>query len=579
MLRMTLRPSWLRPTQTVPFDTTVLDQILEFIEAGEHCWIQGPQGSSKTQVLAAVATRTDRPLVAVRLAGCRDEDDILLALGWVLQSVPCGTEQGVIASARALQQPLFLLDDADIGAIDNVLSRLQHQLPEATWICASVRQAPRQLNHHTMVLPPRPLPSIPSDLDLAATLTSAIHPALLLASLPAGLPHLGPLPDPILLVNEPNRQIMRPSMIEALKQHLPSPGQVALELYRVYHETLHLAAGGPICRHHCWEDALTLRWMGEVLADPDQACVASAAAARMLVSWGQQASAGRVIDAAQRRNSRARPKGLGLLSWADANRSLAQGDMSGATRHFEEASRHFHDGGEDALLARLAQHRADSNIQRAQAKEAVHLLRTARRLLTVLNDTASISSTLRSAAELAVVNGEYFSAETLFDQATGAQTPAQENMARRIGTASLAIGRADFDRARKALNPQGEEHDAQILIGNRFRRLADIALRESQVSEGRKYALRALRAYSRGGAHVAMAHTIRLLGDISILAGDIPQAWRHYRNAVERQLEVHDYAALSRTVSRLEFLERAAGRSVRANELREAGNELRLGRS
>ena len=84
-------------------------------------------------------------------------------------------------------------------------------------------------------------------------------------------------------------------------------------------------------------------------------------------------------------------------------------------------------------------------------------------------------------------------------------------------------------------------------------------------------------APTQGEGHVALAHTIRLLGDISIIEDAIPQAWRHYRKAVELQLEVHDYAALSRTVSDWSSLERASGRIARADELREVGNELRLG--
>jgi tetratricopeptide (TPR) repeat protein len=363
-------------------------------------------------------------------------------------------------------------------------------------------------------------------------------------------------------------------MIEVLRSGLPAPSQVASELVRVYARTLGLAHGAPITEAHQWEDALTLRWIGEVLADPDQACLASATASRLLVAWGQQESAGRVLEGAKRRNTQARPRGLAVLAWAEADRCLSFGDLDSAEKHFEDAKRILHNEGEDAILARLNQRRADAHIQRRQFSVGMRFLRTARRLLTVIGDSPGIASTLRSAADLAVSNGESLSAETLYDQAAGTESPPNESMARQIGVAGLCLSRGNIARAKRLLDQQSDPLDSAILSGNLLRRQADIALREGRPEQAGAFARRALWAYSRGGSHVAIGHTRRLLGDIAATQGLVSAAWTHYWDAIEVQLQVHDYSGLVRTLERVQMLEQTGCRSDRADHILEAIVEI-----
>jgi tetratricopeptide (TPR) repeat protein len=574
MHRMSQRPPWLHPRRSASITEEVLEELCQRLESGATRWIHGPPGSGRTQVLAAVATRLHRPLVAVRLAGCRDEQDVILGLGWALKSIPQGSKEAVIDAARNLERPCFIIDDADVSGLDSLLEDLLAAIPDSSWLCAGSREPPSSLADEPIILSGGPLPELPGDLDVSATSTGSLHPALLLASLPAGLPNLGELPADLLLVDTSERQVMRPTMIEVLRSRLPAPSQVASELVRVYDQTLSLAHGAPITEAHRWEDALTLRWMGEVLADPDLACFASATASRLLVAWGQQVSAGQVLEAAKRRNTQARPRGLAILAWAEADRSLSFGDLDSADKHFENAKRILHNEGEDAILARLNQRRADAHIQRRQFSVGTRYLRTARRLLTVIGDSPGISSTLRSAADLAVSNGEVLSAETLYDQAAGSELPPIESIARKIGVAGLALSRGDHPLAKRMLEQLSDPHNSVILTGNLLRRQADLALREGRTEQAESLAGRALWAYARGGSHVAIGHTRYLLGDIAAIQGAISTAWKHYWNAIDVQLHVHDYSGLVRTLERVQMLERAGGRSDHADQILEAIVEI-----
>ena len=205
------------------------------------------------------------------------------------------------------------------------------------------------------------------------------------------------------------------------------------------------------------------------------------------------------------------------------------------------------------------------------------MLRTARRLLTVLADMPGIASTLRCAADLAVANGELLSAETLYDQAAGTDTPAQESIARRIGVAGLSLSRGQNKRARRLLEEQANDHPSTLLSANRNRRQADLALREGKPEQAASFARRSLLAYARGGAHASIGHTQRLMGDISVSKGDISLAWNHYWQAVETHLHVQDYVGLVRTVDRICLVEQAAGKQEHSDRLGEAMAEVQKG--
>ncbi|NOY27941.1 MAG: hypothetical protein GXP62_18915 [Oligoflexia bacterium] len=334
---------------------------------------------------------------------------------------------------------------------------------------------------------------------------------------------------------------------------------------------LGLATGAPLRTGFCSDDALILRWLGDVLADPDAACRASAAAARLFHALGQSATAHSVLDAADRRNARARPASRALVAWGHGDLHAAQGELASAETAWRQAEELLERARDPVLLAAMIRRQADILSSRGESRRAAQRYRTARALHVRLDDPAGVSATIRGAADLAVSTGEILSAEMLYDEAEATSAGIVESNNRRLGRASLALAQGDISRAKRLLSdPEFDAVALPLLDANRQRRLAELALRQGQHDEADRAARAAARGYAVLGEGVAQGHTARLVGDIAAAAGRLTEAAAGWQRAIELQVRVRDVAGLRRTLRHAAALEQEAGSSAVAAELRDA---------
>jgi hypothetical protein len=328
---------------------------------------------------------------------------------------------------------------------------------------------------------------------------------------------------------------------------------------------LHLARGAAIPAGLRWESAVDLRALGELVTDPDRACEASAAAARLFAAWGQLDVSRALLEAARRRNPGASAEAQGLLSWAEADALLLHGEVDSGELHYGFAADRLREAGSLALLARLHHRRAHRLALAGRARAAHGADREARALFREGLEPTGVAETLRAAADRAVAAGESLSAETLYDQAEGYALSGTEQAQLRLGQAALALSRGELGQAAERLREAAVavEQDggagSAVLRASIHHRRAELHLRQGQHPLAVAEATQAMQGYRPIGELGAMGASARLLGDIGAASGQIGEAARWYRIAVAWQVRVQDPVGLRRTLLHASALEDELG--------------------
>jgi tetratricopeptide (TPR) repeat protein len=555
-------PAWIPTDLPEPLQARV-EPLAEAIQAGEPpITLQSNDPRLRLALAAAIARRLGWPTILARLAGCRSSADGLLLIGQAAGVPVPGSAVAVGAHLRLSPRTLVILDDADVPGCRALIEQLNGMVGGLGWLCCAERPV---IDGPIEELPDSPLPPLEDLPERAGAL----------ALLPAGLPGEAPIPDALLHPIRPGRQALRWDATLALRR-LMEPGRIAERLLPLFEHVLPLAVGASIQSGVIVEDLLAVRWLGEVLADPDDAARATAAAGRLLTIWGQLGAARTVLESGLRRNTLATPSARATLRWAEADALLASGARASAMERYEEAASLLRNARDVELLAMMTRRWADALAARGLIEGASQHYREAQALYRQRGHEAGIAATIRGAADLAVSAGELLSAGALYDQAAATVTPAAEVASRRIGQAGLALARGAPGRA-AALLLKAEDGDLDLpgLQANLSRRRADLALRQGAHREARELTTEAIQAYARAGERTAIGHCTRLLGDIAASEGRLAVASTHYQRAIALQIEVGDLVGLRRTLTHAEALESASGDPERAERLRGFLRELR----
>ncbi|MFT5681834.1 MAG: tetratricopeptide (TPR) repeat protein [Myxococcota bacterium] len=548
-------PAWI-PTDLPESLVSRVTPIAEaLVHGGEPITLLGNHPGDRLALAAAVSKRLGWPTILARLAGCRSSADGLLLIGQAAGVPVPGSAVAVGAHLRLHERTLIILDDADVPGCRALIEQLNGMVGGLGWLCCAERVVVAGI---TETLPSTPLP----DLDDLPERAGA------LALLPAGLPGDAPIPDDLLHPVRPGRQALRWDASLMLRR-ITEPGGVAERLLPLFEHVLPLAVGASLESGVIVEDLLAVRWLGEVLADPDDAARATAAAGRLLIIWGQLGAARTVLESGLRRNTLATPSARATLRWAEADALLASGARASAMARYEDAAALLRSARDVELLAMMTRRWADALAARGLIESSSQGYREAQALYRQLSNEAGVAATIRGTADLAVAAGELMSAQTLYDQADAVAVPAVEVANRRIGQAGLAMARGAPGRA-AALLLKAEDGDLDLpgLKANLSRRQADLTLRRGEYRQAREHAADAIRAYARAGERTAIGHCTRLLGDIAAAEGRLAVASTHYQRTIALQIEVGDLVGLRRTLTHAEALESTAGDPERAERLR-----------
>ncbi len=536
---------------------------------GARALVWGPPGSGKVAFAGAIASRIGRPVVAVRLAGCRKASEALLGLGLALGAIPPGDSSQVARRLRALGDPLVILGLVDSRSVAAVCESLSALAPRCTWLCLANQEVLDDVPR--VELPPQapsPLETALEDLghDPAwSVLDTLPSKALDLCWLPAGARSTSSgLPRPLETRLEGGRIAARPEVIRAvMAEARTDPSDAAARLAPHFEDALAMAHGAPVPDLVGLPELLALRWLGEVHRDPDEAPRATAAAVRLLGAWGLASEALQLADRALRRDAQARPQARALLLWARATAALRVGATAEAEEGWRGARELLEDAGDLELMAALARDRAQRQGLRGDTSGATSAWREARVLLRQLGDASGVALTLRGAADLAVAQGEVLGAETLYEQAEATPTTDVEIANRRLGEAGLALSRGELQRVQTLLREIDELLVPDpLLAAGRLRRQAELALRQGSHANARRLALEAATSYGHLGEPEARAHTVRLAGDAAAAQGALSAAAESYSQAMALQVRMGDLRGLQRTVRHAQALVDDAGLTV-----------------
>jgi len=556
-------PAWI-PTEPPPSLVPRLESITRALQDGDApLTLLGNEPNHRLSLAAGAASALGWPTIVARLAGSRSSADALLLIGQAAGVPVPGSAVAVGAHLRLNERTLIILDDADVPGCRALIEQLDGLVGGLRWLCLSDRVV---VDGAVEELPRVELPAHDALPERAGAL----------ALLPAGLPGNAPIPAALLHPIRAGRQALRWDAILDLRRRM-EPGRAAERLLPLFEHILPLAVGASLQNGVIVEDLLAIRWLGEVLADPDDAARATAAAGRLLTVWGQLGAARTVLESGLRRNPLATPSAKAILRWAEADALLASGARSSAMDRYEEAASLLRNARDIDLLSVMTRRWADTLSVRGLIKGASQGYRDARALYRQRSNEAGIAATMRGSADLAVGAGELISAEALYDQAAVSAVPPTEVANRRIGQAGLALARGAPGRA-AALLLKAEDVDIDLpgLQANLLRRRADLALQRREYPQARELTVRAIRAYARAGERTSIGHCTRLLGDIAASEGRLSTASTHYQRAIALQIEVGDLVGLRRTLTHAAALESTSGDAERAQRLQSFLQDLRI---
>ena len=469
------------------------------------------------------------------LGPARTSSDAVYALGYALGGAVPGRASGVGEAAAALRH--IIIDARYTTA--TVVMALQESIsalaPQVVW-WAAVPEPVSLPNHVACPEETPPLEEdLPPELELAAWLPGSPR---------AVLPISASLAQP-----DVSGRSLRSDAVRRVHAHPQRSIAAAADMAIGAHQDLFGLATGDAFAAVDPQSLWGLRLLAESATDPNVACLAGAAAARVRLQIGQGPEALERLDQTLSRALLADPVHRATLLWAEALVYQKMGESAVAAARFSEACEAVHNARALRLLATMHRQWGERLMTRGLRESASLHLRTARGLYRRLGDEEGMSATLRGAADLAVLHGEHVSAEALYEQAEMNTTTDFEQVNRVLGQVGLAVAQGAWERARVLLGRvkrMGVSHP--VLKANTDRREADLALRSGDWVTALQAAQRAALAYSAAGEASAAARCWRIAGDAQALQGAAREALTMYRRAAHAQIRISDWVGMEITV-------------------------------
>ena len=478
-----------------------------------------------------------------------DEDDVL--------TVSLGAVRTVADALYTVGHALGERRSVRASSVGEAVAGVRHILIDARYATAPVVVA---LQGSISVLAPNviwwaavsepvPLPNHCACPEATPPLNEALAPEFELAAWLPGSPRAAlPISDALGQPDVPGRSL-RSDAVRRVQLHPQRSIAAAADMAIGAHQDLFGLATGESFDAVDPSSLWGLRFIAESATDPNVACLAGAAAARVRLRIGQGPEALERLDQTLSRTLLADPVHRAMLLWAEALVYQEMGDASVAAARFAEAAEAVHNARDLRLLATMHRQWGDRLMIRGLLKGASLHLRTARGLYRRLGDEEGMSATLRGAADLAVLHGEHVSAEALYEQAEMNTTTDIEQANRILGQLGLAVAQRAWERARALLGRMkrmGASHP--VLKANLDRRRADLALRSGDWVSASQAAQRAARAYGASGEAAAAARCWRIAGDAEALQDSPADALALYKRAAYGQIRISDWVGMQITV-------------------------------
>ena len=504
---------------------------VEGVETGSMVWVGGWRAWGWVTHHLAGHDRTLR----VSLAGSVTLADGVYVLGHALACGRPGRASSVGAELAGFAHVAIDARYATLSLVEHLVQTLMVQAPNTSWWIAIAQEPDRP----GVVAGPEPTPAldegIPPFMEIAAWLPES--------------PRAGTeLPLAMCQPDGPRHALRADAVTQIRAQPARSIASAADLAVGGHSDLFPIATGGG--NRRCDPVSLFgLRFIAESASDPNVACLAGAAAARVRLQIGQGAEALQRLEQTLSRVHHADPAHRALLLWAEALVFLEMGDWAVASARFEEASEAVHQGRDLYLLATMNRQWAERLVTRGHLQSASEHLRAARGLYRRLGDRDGLSATLRCAGDLAVALGELVSAEALYEQAEMTTTTDLEQSNRVAGLVGLAVASRAWERAQAQIRRlRRMKIDHRVHDANVRRREADLALRSGDWVSAARLGQEAAGIYEHAGEPSAAARALRLSGDAEALQGQVHAAMALFRRAAEEQFRLGDWSSLRVTL-------------------------------
>lgn len=532
-------------------------------DPGELLYVSGWRSAGW---VAAHLHRGTAPFGWVRLDGCRTVADCILVVGTALDLTIPGRVVDVAHALGSLNLPDVALDartvSPDLPA--PMLAAISSLAPHTQW-WAAIHEPLPVANHVSIPgsAAPPPADPIPATTEAGVWFPGSprvdinLNPGLQRPDAPVGTVRVDVCAS---LQMQPRRSL----------------GAIVDSLIGVHSDLFGIATeqhSEPIEP----SELFGLRLLAENASDDNVACLAGASAIRWRMRFGQPTEALERAEQVLVRTQRADPAHRALVIWAEAVVQLQTGALHRAEARFADAIALVESSRDKSLLATMNRRWGDRLAARRLYRQASHRYRVALGVYRQRGDTEGAAATTRGSADLAVAAGEQFSADALFDQADMNTTTAHEQINRLIGRIGLAIaGRRweSIERLRERILRIGIPGATDR--ANLDRREADAALRTGDPITAEARALGALRQYEHAGELAAAADCRRMLGDVAAMQGDMKEAYRHFRQAVDCHARCGDWLGLARTLDHMAALDHSRGYPSDAAVLRDLSRELSI---
>ncbi|MSQ01319.1 MAG: hypothetical protein EXR71_05405 [Myxococcales bacterium] len=565
-----MTPPWLPLPTELPGREDELTALARMLVDGGVVGVAGAAGVGKTTLAGAAACASGRPIFAVSMLCCRDDDDAQRALGDAAGTSPVGDEGALVAAMRSRHGLLVVVDDVECVAVLAAVERLLAAVPDSGALV---------LSEEPVVASSLTLGEVGGRLAGTALLTGlgqalGIEPAAALAALgpgaaalaawPAGLwgGTIDRVPAAALRPAVRDRAVLRRGIAALLA---PATGSSDAARRSVL-PLIELARGAHLAVVPDVRDVFVLRQLATLASEPTGRGELAAAEARCLLVFGQPDAAGAGLAAA----SGGGPGGDALLAAARSELGFHLGDLDAAWVHALAAADAFGAAGDAAGRASLWRRVAERLTERAEVERAEEAWRRTRQASRLLGDRTGLAAALRGAASLALSRGEWIGAGALHEEAADADTAVHERLNLRLGEAALGLVRGEHASVRRALDtltPAAE--DDALFRANLARRRADTLLRGGDHDPAILEAERAAALYAALGETVAAGSAWRVSADALALAGRLREAHEHYEKALRMQLRCRDWSGLARTLDHAAILADSQGRREPARRLRE----------
>ncbi len=565
-----MTPPWLPLPTELPGREDELAVLARMLADGGIVGIDGAPGVGKTTLAGAAARASGRPLFAVSMLCCRDDNDAQRALGDAAGTSPVGDEGALAAAMRSRPGLLVIVDDVECIGVLAAVERLLAAVSGSAALIVS--EAP-------LVAPSVPLGEVgghPSGTALLSRLgeqlgvepggaLAALGPAAaLLAGWPSGLAAgtVDRVPTAALRADLRDRCVLRRGIAVRLDVVPPAPDAARRSVQPI----VDLARGAHLAAIPDVRDIFVLRQLATLVSEPTGRAELAAAEARCLLVFGQPDAAATCLASA----SGGGGAGDALLAATRSEIGFHLGDLDAAWVHALAAADAFGAAGDAAGRASLWRRVAERLTERGEVQRAEEAWRRTRQASRLLGDTTGLAAALRGAASLALSRGEWIGAGALHEEAAAADTAVHERLNLRLGEAALGLVRGEHASVRRALDALSPVAGEDALFrANLARRRADALFRGGDHESAILEAERAAALYGALGEIVAAGSAWRLGADALALAGRLREAHEHYEKALRLQLRCRDWNGLARTLDHAALLADSLALPERARLLRE----------